>query len=121
MADYAIANSTYAPASVSTAMSQKMSPGEQNDRISGCRFSVGGKASVDQRDLGVDRRMSQAFLKGNELDQFVGAFDVWRAILQRARRGSRTGQALRRSGVLFEGNRSDGLAPSFTQRSNTKL
>ena len=49
--------------------------------------------------------MPQAFLKGNELDQLVGAFDVWRAILQRARRGGRAGQALRSSGVLFERNK----------------
>ncbi len=65
--------------------------------------------------------MSQALLKRDELDQLVGAFDVRRAILQRARRGTPAGQALCCGRVLFEGNEVRGLAPSLTQRSKTKL
>src|SRR5690349_12845881 len=72
--------------------------------ISGCDLPVYGKALIDQRDLGIDRRMSQAFLKGDKLNQLVGAFDVRRAILQRARRGSWPRQALRGSGILLERN-----------------
>src|SRR5689334_870252 len=67
----------------------------------GRRLPVRRKTLIDQRDLGIDRRMPQALLKGDELDQLVGAFDIGRAILQRARRGRRAGQALRRSGVFF--------------------
>ena len=46
--------------------------------------------------------MPQTLLKRNELHQLVGAFDVRRAVLQRARGGSRTRQALRGGRVFFE-------------------
>ena len=49
-------------------------------------FPIDLEARVDQGDLGVDRRMAQAFLLGDQLHQPVGTFDVRRAVLQRARR-----------------------------------
>jgi len=36
--------------------------------------------------------MMQAALRGDELHQLVGPLDIWRAILQRSRGRSRTGQ-----------------------------
>src|SRR4051794_25265666 len=38
-------------------------------------LAVGGDALIDQRHLGVDRRVAQALLPGNQLHQLVGAFD----------------------------------------------
>ena len=59
-------------------------------------------AGLDQRDLRVDRRMAQALLPGDELHQLVGALDIGRAVLQRARGRGRTHQALRRRGIFLE-------------------
>ena len=50
----------------------------------------------------VDHRMAQALLLGDQLHQLVGAFDIRRAVLQRARGRSRTRQALRRRRIFFE-------------------
>src|SRR5882724_4412032 len=46
-------------------------------------LAVGLDPRVDQGDLGVDRRVAQALLPGDELHQLVGALDVGGAILQR--------------------------------------
>jgi hypothetical protein len=54
--------------------------------LSGRRlFAVGLKARVDQRDYCIDHGMTQTLLLGDQLHQLVGAFDIRRTILQRAR------------------------------------
>src|SRR5262245_11154230 len=84
-------------------------------------FSIGFEPRVDQRDDSVDDRMAHALLLGDQLHEFVGAFDVGRAVLQSTRGRGRTREALRRGSVFSNGTRSLGDAPSLTQRSNTKL
>src|SRR5258708_4789815 len=57
---------------------------------------------IDQGDGGVDRRVAQALLLSDELHQLVGAFDIWRAVLQGT--GGRGGarQIFRRGSVFLE-------------------
>src|SRR5499427_10839367 len=65
-------------------------------------LAVGLEPRVDQRDLGVDRRMAQTLLLGDELHQLVSALDIGSAVLQGACRRSRPREALRRRGVFLE-------------------
>src|SRR5262249_5315965 len=65
-------------------------------------FSIGFEPRVDQRDDSVDDRMAHALLLGDQLHEFVGAFDVGRAVLQSTRGRGRTREALRRGSVFFE-------------------
>src|SRR6266850_5312487 len=57
---------------------------------------------VDQRHIGVDYRMAEALLPGDQLYQLVGTFDIRSAVEQRARGRRRARQALRGGGVLLE-------------------
>src|SRR6516162_2447696 len=65
-------------------------------------FSIGFEPRVDQRNDSVDDRMAQALLLGDQLHEFVGAFDVGSAVLQSTRGRGRTREALRRGSVFFE-------------------
>src|SRR6266568_3154738 len=67
-------------------------------------LAVGFKAGIDQRDLGVDRRMAQTLLLGNQLHQLVGTLDIGGAIVERARSRCRSREALRSGGVFLERN-----------------
>ena len=46
--------------------------------------------------------MTQALLPGNQLHELIGALDIERSVIERARRRSRTNQALRRGSVFLE-------------------
>ena len=72
-------------------------------RVGLCRLlAVRFEPRVDQSDLRVDGRMAHALLPGDELHQLVGALDIGRAVVERARGRSRSRQALRGGGVFLE-------------------
>ncbi len=84
----------------------------RGSRRSACRPAPPGRRSPGGSTL----------LPGDELHELVGALDVRRAVLQRAARPSRTQTSDSAAAAYFSnGTRSDGEAPSLTQRSNTKL
>src|SRR5882724_10453036 len=67
-------------------------------------LAVGFKPGIDQRYLGVDRRMAQTLLPGDQLHQLVGTLDIGGAIVERARRRGRSREALRSGGIFLERN-----------------
>src|SRR5262249_12371569 len=60
------------------------------------------EALIDQRHAGVDGRMAEALLLGDQLHELIGALDVGHAVVERASGGGWTRQALGRGGVLLE-------------------
>src|SRR5215831_1335883 len=65
-------------------------------------LAVDLEPSVDQRDTRVDDRMMQALLRGDKLHELIGALDVRRAVLDRARCGGRARQAHRRRRIFLK-------------------
>src|SRR5712672_1956692 len=78
------------------------SPSPRCPIVSGRLPAVCSDPFIHQDNNGIEHGMTHALLLGDELHQLVGAFDIDRAIVERARSGSWTRQAFRSRSIFLE-------------------